>query len=244
MKSSPNYMEYIYLVNFQDPHKAFRELNGFPHVLYRAMTFGDWNVMVITNRLMDISKLVGFEKLIYRGIKYCSYTPHEEFTEWDEYFERVYDQLHTFRSPLTEDKIRQVSLYLTWNDDEWKLFHAFKNNLRRKVTPTLRKNNIRYETYSHWYKTFQKNCRANVGIIAGGGRTEKPFLKAGRKYFAMKSKNKLWPIVCGQSMNAVDHPHGGTTSSKKKYSYTVSRHAPPGAKVGAIAAKRSGRKKR
>jgi large subunit ribosomal protein L2 len=93
-------------------------------------------------------------------------------------------------------------------------------------------------------KTFQDNCRANIGIIAGGGRTEKPFLKAGRKYYAMKARNKLWPIVCGQSMNAVDHPHGGSTSSKKNYPYTVSRNAPPGAKVGAIAAKRSGRKKR
>jgi len=93
-------------------------------------------------------------------------------------------------------------------------------------------------------KTFQKGCRASVGIIAGGGRPEKPFLKAGRKYYAMKARNKLWPIVCGQSMNAVDHPHGGTNSAKKNYPYTVSRNAPPGAKVGAIAAKRTGRKKR
>lgn len=93
-------------------------------------------------------------------------------------------------------------------------------------------------------KKFQIGCRASVGIIAGGGRTEKPFLKAGRKYYAMKAKNKLWPIVCGQSMNAVDHPHGGSRSSKKNYPYTVSRNAPPGAKVGAIAARRTGRKKR
>ena len=171
MKSSHNYNEYIYLVNFQDPHKVFRELKGFPHVLYRAMTFGDWNTMVITNRLMDISKLVGFEKLIYRGIKYCSYTPHEEFTEWDEYFERVYDQLHTFRSPLTEEKIRQLSPFLTWNDDEWKLFHAFKDNLRRKVTPILRKNNIRYETYSPWCKTFPDNCTIHTGFFPQGYHT-------------------------------------------------------------------------
>jgi large subunit ribosomal protein L2 len=93
-------------------------------------------------------------------------------------------------------------------------------------------------------KTFQNDCRANIGIIAGGGRPEKPFLKAGTKHFAMKAKNKLWPIVCGQSMNAVDHPHGGSRSSMKNYPYTVSRNAPPGAKVGAIAAKRTGRKKR
>lgn len=104
--------------------------------------------------------------------------------------------------------------------------------------------NVVVEFPSKKQRVFQKGCRASIGIIAGGGRKEKPFLKAGRKYHAMKAKNKLWPIVCGQSMNAVDHPHGGTTSSKKKYSYTVSRNAPPGAKVGAISAKRTGRKKR
>ncbi len=105
-------------------------------------------------------------------------------------------------------------------------------------------NKVVVELPSKKQKTFQKNCRASVGIIARGGRTEQPFLKAGRKYYAMKAKNKLWPIVGGQSMNAVDHPHGGTNSAKKNYPYTVSRNAPPGAKVGAIAAKRTGRKKR
>ncbi|MEA3430970.1 MAG: 50S ribosomal protein L2 [Nanoarchaeota archaeon] len=93
-------------------------------------------------------------------------------------------------------------------------------------------------------KIFKPNCRATIGVLAGGGRPEKPFLKAGAKYYKMKSKNKLWPHVCGQSMNAVDHPHGGSRSSKKNYPYTVSRNAPPGAKVGSIAAKRSGRKKK
>lgn len=105
-------------------------------------------------------------------------------------------------------------------------------------------NKVVVELPSKKQKTFSRDCRANVGIIAGGGRQEKPFLKAGKKHFAMKAKNKLWPIVCGQSMNAVDHPHGGSKSSHKNYPYTVSRHLSPGAKVGAIAARRSGRKKR
>ena len=33
-------------------------------------------------------------------------------------------------------------------------------------------------------KVLQKGCRASIGIIAGGGRTEKPFLKAGSKHYA------------------------------------------------------------
>lgn len=36
-------------------------------------------------------------------------------------------------------------------------------------------------------------CRATVGIVAGGGRIDKPFLKAGRKHHAMKAKRYSWP---------------------------------------------------
>jgi len=92
-------------------------------------------------------------------------------------------------------------------------------------------------------RSFSPLCRATVGVIAGSGRKEKPFMKAGNKYKAMRAKNKLYPTVCGQSMNAVDHPHGGGRSSKKNYPYCVSRQMPPGAKVGLISAKSTGRKR-
>lgn len=92
-------------------------------------------------------------------------------------------------------------------------------------------------------KEFTPECRASIGVIAGGGRTEKPFLKAGTKFYKMKAKNKLWPIVSGLSMNAVNHPLGGRSSHAKGHQATVSRNAPPGRKVGLIAARRTGRKK-
>lgn len=92
-------------------------------------------------------------------------------------------------------------------------------------------------------KEFNPDCRATVGIVAGGGRLEKPLLKAGAAYYKSKQRNRFWPKVCGQSMNAVAHPHGGKRSSKKNYSLIVSRNAPPGAKVGKIAPTRTGKKR-
>ncbi len=91
---------------------------------------------------------------------------------------------------------------------------------------------------------FDSKCRAMIGKIAGGGRREKPFLRAGSKYHAMRAKNKLYPRVSGNAMNAVDHPHGCTHTRNTKRSTTVSRNTPPGAKVGLIAARRTGRKKK
>jgi len=84
-------------------------------------------------------------------------------------------------------------------------------------------------------------CRATIGVVAGGGRTEKPFVKAGKKYHKMKSRGTKWPKVRGVAMNAVDHPFGGGGRQHPGKPQSVSRDAPPGRKVGAIASRRTGR---
>jgi large subunit ribosomal protein L2 len=92
-------------------------------------------------------------------------------------------------------------------------------------------------------KIFNPECRATIGMIAGAGRKEKPFLKAGRRFFYMKARNKLYPRVKGQSMNAVDHPHGTSRSSKKGQPTIADKNAPPGAKVGKIRPRRTGKQR-
>jgi large subunit ribosomal protein L2 len=89
-------------------------------------------------------------------------------------------------------------------------------------------------------KTFHPECKAIIGVVAGAGRKEKPFLKAGKKYYAMRAKNKYWPIVSGSAMNAVSHPFGSTRSSRKAKAKPTPRNAPPGRKVGTIRPKRQG----
>ena len=88
-----------------------------------------------------------------------------------------------------------------------------------------------------------ENCRATIGIIAGDGRKQKPFVKAGRKFYKMKAKSKLWPRVSAVSVNVVDHPFGSGRGKNVK-SKTAKRNAPPGARVGHLRPRRTGRKKR
>jgi len=40
-----------------------------------------------------------------------------------------------------------------------------------------------------------------AGIVAGGGRIDKPVLKAGRAYHKYKAKRNCWPKVRGVAMN-------------------------------------------
>merc|ERR1712151_1342741 len=77
-------------------------------------------------------------------------------------------------------------------------------------------------------KTVDGNSRAMVGIVAGGGRNEKP-------------KRKMFPKVRGVCMNPVEHPHGGGNHQHVGKPTTIGRGKPAGRKVGLIAARRTGR---
>jgi large subunit ribosomal protein L2 len=83
------------------------------------------------------------------------------------------------------------------------------------------------------------DCRATLGVIAGEGRTLKPFVTAGRKYYKMKAKGKLWPRTSAVKMNVVDHPFGSGRGKRIK-SKIAKRNAPPGKRVGHIRPRRTG----
>lgn len=90
-------------------------------------------------------------------------------------------------------------------------------------------------------KVVSSDARAAIGVVAGGGRIDKPIMKAGRAFYKFSQKRHSWPKVSGVKMNPVDHPFGGGNHEHIGKPSTVSRYAPPGRKVGLIAARRTGR---
>lgn len=88
------------------------------------------------------------------------------------------------------------------------------------------------------------DCRATVGIVAGGGRREKPYLKSGDRKRLMEAKGRIYPRSKGISMVSAAHPHGGGRHRHIGKPSTVARSTPPGRKVGLIAARQTGRKKK
>jgi len=90
-------------------------------------------------------------------------------------------------------------------------------------------------------KRLDPDCRATIGVVAGGGRTEKPMVKAGNKHHKVKARGMVWPRVRGVAMNAVDHPFGGGGRQHPGRPKSISRDAPPGRKVGDISSRRTGR---
>jgi len=90
---------------------------------------------------------------------------------------------------------------------------------------------------------FDGDCRATIGVVAGEGRKQKPFIKAGKMWFKMKAKNKLYPRTSAVKVNAIDHPFGSGRGKRIKPKI-AKRNAPAGARVGTIRPRRTGRSKK
>lgn len=54
-------------------------------------------------------------------------------------------------------------------------------------------------------KVVKSSVRGMIGIVAGGGRTDKPMLKASRAKHKFAVKRNSWPKTRGVAMNPVDH---------------------------------------
>lgn len=92
-------------------------------------------------------------------------------------------------------------------------------------------------------KNVDLDSRALIGVVAGGGRKEKPFVKAGSKYYYVRAHHRNWPIVAAVAKNAADHPFGGKHKRNKGGNTPLPKHGYP-IKYGYYGSRKTGRGKR
>lgn len=91
-------------------------------------------------------------------------------------------------------------------------------------------------------KYLDLRCRATIGVACGGGRLEKPMLKASVGRYRALARGHWYPTVRGVHMSPYDHPFGG---KQHHGAITPKRYgAPAGVHVGSFGSRRTGRKKR
>merc|ERR1712160_13685 len=109
------------------------------------------------------------------------------------------------------------------------------------ITHDEEKGTTRLRLPSGGKKTVPSGVRAQIGVVAGGGRTDKPLLKAGNAFHKYASKRNCWPKIRGVAKNPVEHPHGGGNHQHIGMPSTVAKDRPSGRKCGLIGARRTGR---
>jgi large subunit ribosomal protein L2 len=93
-------------------------------------------------------------------------------------------------------------------------------------------NEVTVQLPSGAFRRLLATCRAEVGAIAGGGRGERPYIKAGKKVLSTRSLARAPFKVRGVAMNPVNHPFGGGAHQHVGRPSTVKSGTWPGAKVG------------
>jgi len=86
-----------------------------------------------------------------------------------------------------------------------------------------------------------EDVRATIGKVSGGGRTDKPIVKAGKRYFLLRARCHHYPRTSPIKRNAVNHPFGGGRGKNMGKSSIAPRWAPPGRKVGLLRPRKTGR---
>jgi hypothetical protein len=155
MRAAPDYREYVYLANFRNPQKRFLGLSHFPSVVGCALTFGDWNTLLVTSQPLDVPRMHGFQELTLVEQKYATITPRTEFTIWDAAFSKAYEVMS---AKLPGNLKREVAPHLDWGEEQWKMYDGFSPNLREIAAPTLKESGIRYESYQAWKKELETHC--------------------------------------------------------------------------------------
>ena len=145
MKPAENYHQYAYFLLVNDPLTVYRRFKGFPGLISKSLTAGNWNLLVIFNRLVDLSVLKGVNQCILQGVKGVTHLSKVGGLDWDE-------SVQTMKTAVPEEKctLYEEGPELLWKEEEWILFDQFKYNIRKKAMPVLKKVNVKYEQYQKW----------------------------------------------------------------------------------------------
>jgi len=161
VKPAQNYHLYASFCQFEDPYAVYKGLKGLPHVLYRSWNCGRWNMTLISDTLINLPLLKGFQTCIHQGVKSVTYLPKVTTLDWDNSMKKIQQTIST---PKKKTTLYEEIPINPWNEQEWILYSEFKDNTRVQALPILRKHKIRYETVEKWISELPQYTTIHTGF--------------------------------------------------------------------------------
>ncbi|KYK37629.1 MAG: hypothetical protein AYK19_00055 [Theionarchaea archaeon DG-70-1] len=165
VKPAQNYHLYASFCQFKDPYIAYKGLKRLPHVLYRSWNCGKWNITLISDTLMNLPLLKGFQTCIHQGAKSATYLPKVTMLDWDKSMKKIQQMIST---PKKKTTLYEEIPINPWDEQEWILYSKFKDNTRVQAFPILRKHKIRYETVEKWFSELPQYTNIHASFYPQG----------------------------------------------------------------------------
>jgi hypothetical protein len=147
LKPAKNYYQYVYFFAVDDPLSAYERFAGSHDVVSVNIGCGQWNSLVISEKVVDFSGLKGSGKCILQGKKGVTSLSKVTYVNWEQSLESINSVLSP---PPKKSVLYEEVPAINWNTEEWTLYDKFKHNVRAEAEPILKECEISYDQYQKW----------------------------------------------------------------------------------------------
>lgn len=162
-KSYSNIGEYVYFVESKDPVGTYLKYLDDITVVYHGEMIGFANLLVVSNKKIDIEGDITAE-----GLRSDYHVSFARNCSWDKAIHTMQKMVETFNI----DKYRPEGIIKThwnevvkWDSEDEMLFREFKYNLRKKITPVMRKLHISGGRIYTWLERLHECCSVTTSYF-------------------------------------------------------------------------------
>lgn len=155
-RSYANMIEYLYFLRCKNPVELFSKCRQTNSIIYHATLIGSTNLWVVSREKLDFDCDVLIEGP--RSDYHISYAPHHS---WETAIQRMRKKVETFnpREYAPEGIIKtHWNEQIEWDAEHEKLFNEFNYDLRRSISPILKKNLISWGKVEAWLRNLPQYC--------------------------------------------------------------------------------------
>ena len=173
-RSYANFREYTYLLRCENSAEVFSRFIDNENITYHALTGGPANLWVVSRKELDFecNTVLGGPRSDY----HISFAPNQP---WGTSMQNMREMVEVFNP---KDYEPEGILKTHWNETiEWdseyeKLFQEFNYDLRKAITPILRKHLISWGKLDKWLKNLSTSCTVFTLYYPGTISSYDPYL--------------------------------------------------------------------
>ncbi len=155
------------LLLIEDKYKAFNELKENPHMTYECLVQGGWDILVLYYEPMNLAEIRGYKGMLLEGPVRNVILPKVPYISWEKCFQKMEDLLDK-RRHIEESTLDREVCYPDWDEEEWRLYYTFKDNLRKNFNKFRKQCRISWRKYGEWKKNLRKYCKIDISYYPDG----------------------------------------------------------------------------
>jgi hypothetical protein len=143
-----------YVLDFDEPFKAYEQLVKNRDLTYIGVVFGDFPLLAAGEPGIPFEEYPGFNRIILSGKRGEIYTPRASSINWEGCGKKILEEVKKSesweRSTWVSDPVT-----IPWDHQEWEFFYEFGGDIRHKIAPLVREKDVSFRKFYDWLNTVE-----------------------------------------------------------------------------------------